>query len=122
LQENKQLFKEDNDQSDKWKNYVEYVDKIVFDGYHKIILCSMSYFLKETDHIKGNPDPLFEAQLLLKPPEMVFLPSMHFGDTDGFYDLIEELVGSVYRQGSLIKRIAKHLGVENYQVSEYLFA
>ncbi len=86
------------------------------DGYHKIVYCSLAYFLKETD-IKGNPDPLFEAQLQLKPPEMAFVPSMHFGDTDGFYDLLDELIGSIYKQGSLIPRLAKHLGVENYQVS-----
>ena len=110
------MFKENDEQSDKWKNYVSYVDKIIVDGFHKIILCSLVYFLKETDHVKSNPDPLFEAQLLLKPPDMVYLPSLHFGDADGFYELIEGLVGNIYKQGSLIQRLAKHLGQENYQV------
>ena len=86
------------------------------DGFHKIILCSITYFLKETDHTKGNPDPLFEAQLLLKPPDMVFSPSLNYGDIDGFYELIEGLIGSIYKQGSLVQRLAKHLGQENYQV------
>jgi dynein heavy chain len=115
INENKQLFKEDDEQSENWKSYVSYVDKIVVDGFHKIILCSLTYFLKETDHLKSNPDPFFEAQLLLKPPEMVYTPSLHYGDADGFYELIEGLVGSIYKQGSLVQRLAKHLGQENYQ-------
>lgn len=79
-------------------------------------MCSITYFLKETEHVKSNPEPFFEAQLLLKPPDMVFAPSLNYGDTDGFYELIESLIGSIYKQGSLIQRLAKHLGQENYQV------
>jgi dynein heavy chain, axonemal len=47
---------------------------------------------------------------------MVYSPSLHFGDADGFYELIEGLVGSIYKQGSLIQRLAKHLDQDNYQV------
>jgi hypothetical protein len=57
------------------------------------------------------------SKLQLKPPQMTFVPSMHFGDADGFYDLLDELIGSIYKQGLLIPRLAKNLGVENYQVS-----
>ena len=71
--------------------------------------------MKETDFAKGNPDPLFEAQLQLKS-EMIFTPSMNYGDSDGFYEAIEGLLNSIYKQGSLIPRIAKHSDQENYQV------
>ena len=98
-----------------WKAYTVYIDKIVLEGFHKIIQCSLTYFLKETDYIKANPDPLFEAQLQLKPPEMVFIPSMNYGDADGFYELLEGLVMNVYKQGSLIARVAKHIEQDNYQ-------
>ena len=111
------MFKEDDEKSEKWKNYVTYVDKFVIDGFHKIINCSLAYFLKETD-IKNNPEQLFEAQLQLKPPELVFVPSMHYGDMGGFSELIEGLVGSIYKQSSFIPRLAKHLEQENYQVRE----
>lgn len=109
------MLKVDQEDSANWKAYTSFVDKIVLDGFHKIIQCSLVYFLKETDYLKGNPDPLFEAQMQLKPSEMVYTPSMNFGDSDGFYELVEGLVGNVYKQGSLIPRVAKHLGQDNYQ-------
>lgn len=114
LKENKTLLKVDNEDAPTWKAYTTFVDRIVLDGFHKIIQCSLAYFLKETDYVKSNPDPLFEAQLQLKS-EMVYTPSMNIGDTDGFFELVEGLVGNVYHQGSLIERVAKHLGHENYQ-------
>jgi dynein heavy chain len=109
------LLKVENDTTDIWKAYTVYVDRIVLEGFQKVILCSLNYFLRETDNIKSNPDPLFEAQLQLKPTEIVFAPSMNYGDHDGFYELIEGLVGNIYKQGSLIPRIASHIGQEHYQ-------
>ncbi len=117
VKENQQLLKVDNKETDTWKAYTVYVDRMLVDGFHKIIQCSLNYLLKETDHIKSSPDPLFEAQLQLKPSEMVFVPSMNYGgDSDGFYELIEGLVGNIYTQASLIPRIASHIGQEHYQV------
>jgi dynein heavy chain len=49
---------------------------------------------------------------------MVFSPSLNYGDNEGFYELIENLIGSIYKQGSLVQRLAKHLGQENYQVKK----
>ena len=49
-------------------------------------------------------------------PEMVFLPSLDFGVADGFYDEIDGLVGDVYKQSSLIPRLAAHSGQQHYQV------
>lgn len=63
-----------------------------------------------------SPDPLFEAKLELNVPEMVFVPSLEFGAADGFYDTVDGLVGDVYKQASLIPRLAKHSGQEHYQV------
>lgn len=116
VKENMSLLKVTQEDSAMWKAYTAYVDRIVLDGFHKIIQCSLAYFLKETDFSKSNPDPLFEAQLQLKPTEMVFIPSMNYGDSDGFYELIEGLLGNVYKQGSLVPRVAKHLEQDNYQV------
>ena len=99
-----------------WKVYTVYVDRIIVEGFHKIIQTSLNYFLKETDHIRTNPDPLFEAQLQLKPPEMRFAPSLNYGDSDGFYDQIESLIGNVYKQSTLIPRIAKHMAHADYLV------
>jgi dynein heavy chain len=115
VKENQTLLNAANqEESANWKAYTTFVDRIVLEGMHKIIQCSLVYFLRETDYVKSNPDPLFEAQLQLKPSEMVFTPSMNYGDTDGFYELVEVLVSNVYKQGSLVARVAKHIG-ENYQ-------
>ena len=109
-----------DENSDMWKDYTVYVDKIVLDGFHKIVQTSFNYFLKETDYMKASPDPLFEAQLQLKPPEILFSPSLNYGEADGFNDQIEGLINHVYKQGSLVERIAVHLGQENYQVNAFL--
>ena len=113
VKENMGLLKVTDANSDTWKAYTMYIDKIVVEGFHKIIQCSLSYMLKETDHGKHNPDPLFEANLHLKS-EMVYTPSMNYGDSDGFYELIEGLVSNIYNQASLVKRIASHLEHEHY--------
>ena len=116
MQENKNLLKVQDENSDNWKNYTAYIDKSVLEGFHNTVLCTLQYFLAETDYIKTNPDPLFEAQLQLKTNEMLFVPSMNYGNTDGFYELLEGLVNNVYTQGSLIPRVAAHLKQDNYQV------
>lgn len=60
--------------------------------------------------------PLFEAQLDLQPPDMIFRPSLEFGAVDGFYDLVEGLVNDVYRIASLVPRLAEHSAFPHYQV------
>jgi len=117
IKENKTLLKVADENSDMWKVYTAYADKMVLDGFHKIVQTSLNYFLKETDYIKANPDPLFEAQLQLKPPEILFNPSLNYGEKDGFYEQIEGLIENVYKQGSLIPRIAGHLEQDNYKVT-----
>jgi dynein heavy chain len=99
-----------------WKIYTVYADKIIVEGFHKIVQTTLSYFLRETDFLKSNPDPLFEAQLQLKPPEVRFSPSLNYSEADGFYEQIEGLIGNIYKQGSLIPRIAMHLDFADYQV------
>ena len=54
----------------------------------------------------------------LQVPDMVFKPSLDFGVADGFYDIVDGLLGDIYKQASLISRLAKHSGQENYQVRD----
>lgn len=49
-------------------------------------------------------------------PDMIFIPSLDIGIADGFYDLIDGLVGDIYKQASGIERLAKHSGQPHYQV------
>ena len=53
---------------------------------------------------------------MLQAPEMLFRPSLDFGIADGFYDLIDSLVGDVYKQASKVQRLAAHSGLDHYQV------
>ncbi len=110
-----------DEDSDNWKNYTVYIDKSVLDGFHKTVACTLQYWLTETDNVKSNPDPLFEAQLQLKATDILFAPSMNPGNMEGFYGLIEGLIGSVFIQGSLIPRVASHLKEQNYQVKTILY-
>lgn len=72
-------------------------------------------FLLPADQRAGLA-PLFEAQLDLQPPDMIFRPSLEFGAVDGFYDLVEGLVNDVYRIASLVPRLTEHSAFPHYQV------
>ncbi len=115
VKENMSLLNVADANGDIWKEYTVYVDNMIFEGFNKIIACSLNYFLRETDFVKNEIDPLFEAQLQLRPPELVYAPSMNYGDAGGFYEMIEANIGNVYHQGSLISRVAGHLEQKDYQ-------
>lgn len=60
--------------------------------------------------------PLFEAQLDLRVPDMVFTPSLEFGAGDSFFELVECLINDVFRISSLVPRVAQHSPCPHYQV------
>ncbi|XP_075026234.1 dynein axonemal heavy chain 9-like [Calonectris borealis] len=101
--------------SDVWKAYVDYVDEIVLDGFFTAIECSLKYLLENTDPKTGLA-PLFEVQLDLVIPDLIFRPSMDPGTNDGFYDMVESLLNDIYRISSLVPRLAEHSGFPHYQV------
>ncbi|XP_056152723.1 LOW QUALITY PROTEIN: dynein heavy chain 9, axonemal [Lampris incognitus] len=100
--------------SDEWKAYVEHIDDMVVDGCFNSIECSLRFLLDNTDQRAGVA-PLFEVQLDLRVPDLVFNPSLEFGAGDGFYDLVESLVNDVYRMSSLVPRLAQHYPFPHYQ-------
>ncbi|XP_071673923.1 dynein axonemal heavy chain 9-like [Patagioenas fasciata] len=101
--------------SDIWKAYVDDVDEIVLDGFFTAIECSLKYLLENTDPKAGLP-PLFEVQLDLVIPDLIFQPSLDPGTNDGFYDVVEGLLNDIYRISSLVPRLAEHSGFLHYQV------
>jgi len=115
VKENMSLLNVDDLTSQMWKDYCVYADNMVLEGFNKIVACSLSFFLRETDFDRSDLDPLFEAQLQLKPPELVFSPSLNYGEPNGFFEQVEINVGHVYAQGSLIPRVAGHLEQKDYQ-------
>uniref|UniRef100_A0A3P9AKI4 Dynein axonemal heavy chain 17 n=1 Tax=Esox lucius TaxID=8010 RepID=A0A3P9AKI4_ESOLU len=113
LKSNLELFRADPG-SEEWRAYVDYIDDMVLDGFFSSIECSLKFFLDNTDQ-RGGVAPLFEAQLDLRVPEMVFNPSLEYGASDSFYDLVESLVNDIYRTSSLVPRLASHSSFPHYQ-------
>ncbi|NXC42955.1 DYH9 protein, partial [Penelope pileata] len=113
MKENQSLLTADP-ASDVWKAYVDYMDEIVLDGFFTAIECSLKYLLENTDP-KAGLAPLFEVQLDLVIPDLIFRPSLDPGTNDGFYDMVENLLNDIYRISSLVPRLAGYSGFPHYQ-------
>nr|XP_057916965.1 dynein heavy chain 9, axonemal [Doryrhamphus excisus] len=113
IKRNLELFRAEPS-SEEWKAYVEYIDDMVVDGLYNCIECSLRFFLDNTDE-KTTRAPLFEAQLDLRVPDMVFIPSLEFGDTDSLFELVESLINDVFRVSSLVPRVSQNCAVPHYQ-------
>ncbi|XP_068161051.1 dynein axonemal heavy chain 9 [Antennarius striatus] len=113
LKRNLELFR-GQPESEEWKAYVEYIDDMVVDGFFNSIECSLKFFLDNTGQM-APVAPLFEAQLDLKVPDMVFTPPMEFGAGDSFFELMEGLINDVFRISSLVPRLAQHHPLPHYQ-------
>ncbi|KAK2885147.1 hypothetical protein Q8A73_021621 [Channa argus] len=110
---NLMLFRADPS-SEEWKAYVEYIDDMIMDGFFNSIECSLKFFLDNTDR-RTVVAPLFEAQLDLNVPDMVFTPSLEFGAGDSFFELVEGLINDVFRISSLVPRLTQQSPFPDYQ-------
>lgn len=61
---------------------------------------------------------MFEAQLELRDPDLVFIPSLNTDDPDCFSSVVEGLISDIIKMASLIPRIAINYGAANYEVSD----
>lgn len=113
-QENMALFHAEP-ASDAWYSYVEYLDEMVVEGLFSYISCSLQFFADNMESW-SNQTPLFEAQLVLSSSEMVFVPSLEQDAGDGLYELIEGLIGDIFKTSINVSRVATHLSMESYQV------
>ncbi|KAF6093353.1 dynein axonemal heavy chain 9 [Phyllostomus discolor] len=114
VQENLGLFSADP-ASNSWKTYVNYIDDMLQDGFFLTIECSLQYLLENTE-CKPGLNPIFEAQLSLAIPELVFSPSLESGLEGSFYDMVEGLVTSIFRIASLVPRLSPQNSAPHYQV------
>uniref|UniRef100_A0A803V8E2 Dynein axonemal heavy chain 17 n=1 Tax=Ficedula albicollis TaxID=59894 RepID=A0A803V8E2_FICAL len=101
--------------SDAWKVYLDYVDEIVLDGFFTAIECSLKYLLESTACLPAGLAPLFEVQLDLVIPDLVFHPPLDPGTNDGFCDMVENLLQGIFHISSLVPRLAVHSGLCHYQ-------
>ncbi|OWK51882.1 Dynein heavy chain 9, axonemal, partial [Lonchura striata] len=65
---------------------------------------------------KAGLPPLFEVQLDLVIPNLVFRPPLDPDTNDGFCDMVESLLQGIYHISSLVPRLAAHSGFCHYQV------
>ncbi|XP_049715503.1 dynein axonemal heavy chain 9 isoform X4 [Elephas maximus indicus] len=114
VQENLGLFSADPT-SHIWKTYVNYIDDMLLDGFFLAIECSLKYLLENTEN-KSGITPIFEAQLNLAIPELVFYPSLESGVKGGFYDIVEGLLMSIFGISSLVPRLSPQNHPPHYQV------
>ncbi|XP_066120408.1 dynein axonemal heavy chain 9 [Saccopteryx bilineata] len=113
VQENLGLFSADPT-SNIWKTYVDYIDDMLLDGFFLAIECSLKYLLENTE-CKTGLNPIFEAQLSLETPELVFRPSLESGVKGGLYDTVKGLISSIFRIPSLVPRLSSQNSSAHYQ-------
>ncbi|XP_015272477.1 PREDICTED: dynein heavy chain 17, axonemal [Gekko japonicus] len=105
VEENAELFKADKT-SGIWKNYVEYIDERILDGYFKFIRKSLQFLLSNMSadvHIA----PLFEVHMELYKDDLRYRPSLEVGADQGFLEVVENLMNDIYDTATLIPRLAK---------------
>ncbi|KAM3873375.1 dynein axonemal heavy chain 11 [Diretmus argenteus] len=112
VQENMVLFHTDPT-SEAWQSYLEYVDEMVVEGFFSSIRHSLEFFV---ENMESGPcqAPLFEAHLLLNGSVMTFLPSLERDAGDGLYEVLEGLVGDIFKTSLSVNRVASHLNMESY--------
>uniref|UniRef100_A0A4X1UMV0 Dynein axonemal heavy chain 17 n=1 Tax=Sus scrofa TaxID=9823 RepID=A0A4X1UMV0_PIG len=102
--ENAELFRADVT-SPSWKDYINYVDSLVLDGFYCFIRKSLNYLMDNMESIA----PLFEVRMELDDDGLVFSPSLDMGGDRSFLALIGSLVTDIFNVARLIPRLAKGL-------------
>ncbi|XP_062322712.1 dynein axonemal heavy chain 11 isoform X2 [Osmerus eperlanus] len=113
IQENMSYFCADP-ASELWQSYLEYVDEMLVEGFFCAIRHSLEFFV---ENMGAGPHqvPLLEARMVLDGSAVSFLPSLEREAGDGLYELVETLVGDVFKMSSTVKRVASYLEMESYQ-------
>lgn len=120
LQENKNLYTADDD-SEAWKEYVEYVDEMVVEGFFNAITYSLEFFM---NNMEGSVRqvPLLEAQMVLSMSEIIFKPSLDISAGDSLYELVKGLLQDVFQMSTQINRVAPHLDMKDYRVNLIIYS
>lgn len=87
-----------------WKDYVTYIDSIVYQSLLLAVGISMSYLSEHMDPA-NNMAPLFESRLELRDPNLIFVPSLDPDDPNGFNHMLSGLIEDIIKMSSLMPRI-----------------
>ncbi|XP_077184230.1 dynein axonemal heavy chain 17 isoform X3 [Paroedura picta] len=105
VEENAELFKADRT-SGMWKNYIDYIDEKILDGYFKFIRKSLQFLLSNMS-ADAHIAPLFEVRMELYNDDLRYRPSLEIGADQGFLEVVENLMNDIYDTATLIPRLAK---------------
>ncbi|KAG8040920.1 hypothetical protein G9C98_001908, partial [Cotesia typhae] len=108
LEENKALFEISSEVDAAWEEYVEYVDDIVIESLRKIVGCCLSYLSENMDPV-GQKEPLLEAKLELREPDLYYEPSLDPDDPDSLEQLIVSLLSDIMNMATLVPRLKKNV-------------
>ncbi|XP_010211142.1 PREDICTED: dynein heavy chain 17, axonemal, partial [Tinamus guttatus] len=111
VMENADLFKADTS-SEKWLNYVEYIDEMILDGFFKLIHKSLQFLLSNMVP-DASVAPLFEAHMELYEDRVRHQPPMEVGEDNNFFELVDGLLKDIYAAATFIPRLVQ--GKLNYQ-------
>nr|CAD7428767.1 unnamed protein product [Timema monikensis] len=116
LDDNLKLFgMEGEPKSPRWLAYVAFVDAIVSESLLRTIGCSLGYLTENIDPASGLA-PLFEAQLELHDPDLVYVPSVDPDDPDGFISLVKGLTSDIIGMADLVPRVSTVKSDAGYKV------
>ena len=94
--------------SKRWRAYLRFVDNILIEALLYTIASSLGYLLDNTDE-KKKIEPLFELQLELFHPTIIFRPPLDERKVNNFFDMTTDIVDDIYKMAELFPRIAKVL-------------
>lgn len=114
VKENENLFDMDGNET-AWKEYVSFVDNIVYENVLLTIGISLGYIVEQMDPI-NNVTPLFESRLELLDPNLIFVPSLDPNDPNGLNNLLTLLIEDIMKMSTLFISL-KLDECENYHSS-----
>nr|CAD7197237.1 unnamed protein product [Timema douglasi] len=80
---------------------------------------SLGYLTENIDPASGLA-PLFEAQLELRDPDLVYVPSVDPDDPDGFISLVKGLTSDIIGMADLVPRVSSVKSDDGYKYSSAL--
>lgn len=104
LGENELCFEITDTDNEAWLEYVAFIDDMVMESLRKTVGCSLSYLVENMDPISQR-EPLFEASLELREPDLYYVPSLEPEDPDGLDRLVTGLLTDIMGMATLVPRL-----------------
>jgi dynein heavy chain len=99
----------DVDKNDpNWRNYADYVDTVVADGFFNTIKCSLTYFLDNMDieYLKKcELSPILDSRIEFIQNKLTFTPSIEEDASNSFMNIFLGILRDIYQVSVLVKRV-----------------